>query len=126
MNKSITIFFLLLAMSFPAQAEMKNQSNTSGSQTQMMSHKMMRNMTGVMQQMQTMTRDMNRIMEHTATMDQTRTREMARIMQQLSEAMLKMSQHMAKGEMNNNTQQEMQRQMKQISNMVKKMEQKTK
>jgi len=128
MNQSITVFFLLLVMSIPVLAEAANMPTGgqmhSSQATHMMSHEMMRNMSGIMQHMHTMTRDMNRIMENTAPMDQTRTREMARIMEQLSQAMHNMSQRMENGDMNENMLQEMKQHMNQISNMVKNMEQK--
>lgn len=127
MKKSITIYTILLVLSFSALAEMKDrQQSTSSSQMrlaqtkQVMSREMMRNMLRIMQQIQTMTRDMNRIMENTATMDKTRTREMARIMEQLSLAMHKMSQHMENRDMNKNMHQEMERNVVQISEMIKK------
>jgi DNA repair ATPase RecN len=135
MNKSIKILFLLLVMSIPVSipalvVAADKQHMPAGSQvhssqaTHMMSHEMMRHMSGVMQHMHTMTRDMNRIMENTAAMDQTRTREMARIMEQLSQAMHNMSQHMEKGDMDEKMLREMKQHMNQISNMVKNMEQK--
>lgn len=130
MKKLITIFIVMFSMSFSSFAEMNDrQKSASGNQmrssqsTQMMSHEMMRDMTRVMDQMQTMTRDMNRIMEKTATMDQTRTREMSRIMEQLSLGMHKMSQYMAKGEMNKKMLQEMEQHIKKIRVMIKNMEQ---
>lgn len=132
MHKSITIIFLLLAMSIPELAGvMARQPGDPGSRmhssqtTHMMSHEMMRNMTGVMQHMHTMTRDMKRIMENTAAMDQTRTREMAHAMEQLSQAMHTMSQHMMDGDMDENMLQQMKRHMNQVGDMVKNMEDNT-
>jgi DNA repair ATPase RecN len=50
---------------------------------------------------------------------------MSRAMEQLSQAMHRMSQHMANGDMDQNILQEMKRHMQQINNMVKNMEKNT-
>lgn len=123
------MFLILAFTSFSALAEMGNrQHSTSSGQmrsshpTQMMSREMMRNMSGVVQQMQRMTADMNRIMENTAAMNPARTKEMSQAMEQLSQAMHQMSQHMANGTFDKTMTREMDQQMKKISSTIKRME----
>ena len=131
MKKSIAISTIILVMSFSVVAEkMERQKGTTSSQmrssqqTQVMPRHMVRNMHRIMQQIQVVTRDMNRIMENEGSMNQTRTREMARAMEQLSLAMRRMSQIMAKGEMDKDRLKEMDGYLGQINTMIRNMEQK--